>query len=288
VARLDLTRPLTPDQALLHIATGNTRFVKGVRGKSQLGMAREWLSSGDDLHLPSNAPADRKRLVELRGAMSRALGDLDELELPGWAWVWLAKDRAPDSIHPTCETNWREFVTERSSVGSPATLALPGKVAAKEGMDSAHELRSLVDEPFDFGMAIKLAKWGEVSPKAERPAAQWRSTGLEPDVQRALAALARTRPQLLWHTREGKPYRSDTLDRFDLYVALCRVHPVLLATRYSATTILKCLTTLVACKRGRRPSAHPYVAPQPEGLGTYANEALCDDDWLRYFGFRSR
>lgn len=287
MARLDLAHPLTADQALLHVATGSTRFVRSVGGSSQLAMARAWLAGGDDALLPSDLPRERNRLVRLRDALALALDSLDETQLPGWGWVWLAKDRAPDAIHPICEANWQAFVAERTS-DQPAAVLLPEDVAARSRMDTMYPLLQLVERPFDFATAINLARWGDVSPKVPPRTISWRSTGLEPEVQRALDALAKARPGLLSRSKKGKAYRSDELDRFDLYVALCRVHPALSATRYSAATILRCLTTLVACRRGRRPSAHPYHAPQTDALEVYAEDALRDEDWLRYFGFRPR
>lgn len=290
LARLDLSKPLSSDQAVLHIAAGRARFVGAVNGRSQLQMARDWLIEGSDELVPAVDAETKARLTLLREAICKAFGEPDGLELKGWAWVWFAKQRRAASVHPNCDENWEAFLRERSSDGRPAAIRVRSGVPADRGLKAQYVLARLVAQRFDMKLALDLGKWGRVTAqrKIAPRVATWRSTGLEPDVELALEKLLRKRPDLITRSDGPRKYVTVALDRFDLYVVLCRVYPALSGQRYSGATILKCLATLVACRRGRRPNAHPFKALDAVDLQHYAVQALEDGDWARYFGFRRR
>ncbi|MBN8505522.1 MAG: hypothetical protein J0L58_13715 [Burkholderiales bacterium] len=290
MTRLDLALPLAADQALLHIATGTSRFVRSVRGRSQLQMARDWLALGGDGVVPTRNKANRDRLTLLRQAMSDQLGGIDGYELAGWAWFWLAKSSCPSAIHPACDENWGKFLAERSSSTQRATVTGPIDAKNPGVPRQRYELENLVRGKFDLARAMLLGNRGQLTPPQVRRQArvEWRSTGLEPEIRLALQKLAKSRPDVLTDGSLGKPYRCEVLDRFDLFVALCKVHAPLEDSRYSGATLLKCLQTLVATRRGRRPSSHPFEAPLAKALLGYVAAAKSDQDWLNRVYFPRR
>lgn len=288
VVRLNLGQPLSSDQAALHIAAGKSRFVGAVRTRSQLNMARIWLDEGSDDLVPAVDEETKVRLRKLRQAICAEFGEPDGLELRGWAWVWFAKRQCESSIHPRCEENWNAFLTERASDGRPAALTVPPFAVTERGLKERYVLAELVTQPFKMKLALDLGEYGRIT--AKRNVAprltKWRSTGLEPVIAQALEKLLGKRPDLISRSNGPRKFETPTLDRFDLYVALCKVYPGLRGQRYSGATILKCLATLVACRRGRRPNSHPCKAVDEVKLERYAVKALADSDWAHYFGFR--
>lgn len=290
MARLNLSQPLSSDQAALHIAAGKTRFVGAVGKRSQLNMARIWLDEGSDDLVPADDEETRVRLSQLRQAICVELGGPDGLELKGWAWVWFAKQKCATSVHPRCEENWDAFISERSSDGRPAALRVPPFAAAERQLKERYVLAELVTQQFNMELAFALCEHGRISAKrkVEPRLTKWRSTGLEPAIGQALEKLLGKRPDLIARSHGARKFETSRLDRFDLYVALCKVCPALAGQRYSGATILKCLATLVACRRGRRPNAHPFNAGEAADLNEYVSKALGDSDWAHHFGFRWR
>jgi hypothetical protein len=290
MAKLDLERPLAADQALLHIATGTSRFVRTVGRRSQLQMAREWLAQGLDDLVPARSKANRDRLLLLRQAIVEVLGAGDGYELVGWAWIWFAKSACSGAIHPACAENWTAFLAERSSGTQRVAVIGPTDDSKPNGLRPRYELEKLVSGVFDLKLAMALGSHGQLTrpDSKSKSKVEWRSTGLEPEIRLALAKLARSRPDLLADGSPVKPYRSDRLDRFDLFVALCKVHEPLSEVQYSGATLLKCLQSLVATRRGRRLSSHPFEAPAAASLQDYVALTRSDKDWLSRVFFRRR
>ncbi|MBL0089767.1 MAG: hypothetical protein IPP44_25040 [Ideonella sp.] len=284
---LNLSRPLTTDQALIHIATGTCGFVRAMNGQSQLRRAREWLESGDPGLIPSPRSVDRERLRLLREAMRSHLSDLDGLEFSGVVWIWFAMQCAPDTIAPECKSNWQAYLAKMSLRDSPASIECSAALSKKWGVSGAIKLKALVRRPFEKDAAF--GGLGRVTPKPvmKSTGQGWRCSGLEDLLRPALNRVAKAQPGLLARDGSNKEFRSDRLDRFDLYAVLHRFNPKLDLSSYAGSSILKALTGMVAFRRGRRRSNHPHTAPNDDRLEAYASEVLVDRDWLRYFGLRS-
>lgn len=290
MAKLNLEHPLSPDQALLHIATGTSKFVGAVDGRPKLTATREWLAEDADAPAPSTNARNRDRLKQLRAALDKVLEGGDGYNLKGWVWLWFAKSSCPAAVHPACARNWSSFLTERSAGSQGAAVVVSPEAAKKNELRQRYDLEKLANNEFDLALALLLGRLGKVTPilPASQPVAAWRSTGLEPEMRLALEKLARSRPDLLADADLGKPYRCDRLDRFDLFVALCKAHRRMADVRYSGVTLLKCLQTLVATRRGRRPSSHPFEAPNADGLFRYVKKVASHKEWLSSVYFRRR
>lgn len=290
MSALNLWAPMTPAQALVHIACGATTFLECVGSRSQLGLADAFLRNEPSAIPPSKRADDCKRLQKLRGAVCDVFdGQLDELELRGLLWIWLAMSRAPNSVHPDCADNLTEFIAERSDGSKGARIRYPAPDAKPGQKLRVTDVTKLLERSFDLERALRLHSRGTCpGPKQIAASGGWHCDELEDKLAKALDELAGRRKHLLTEDHASKRYQCRRLDRFDLFAFLYRQRPAVLTLEYTDSTLLRALTNLVACRRGRRPDAHPLPAPKAGELARYAKTALKSKEWLRYVGLRPR